>query len=85
MIIYTYQCKCEHIFDAWASIEKHASKKCPECGKRAKQILTPSHLDYLGMGVSTSMPTSADKWAKMHEQAGKRESGDSPPGRFIRG
>jgi putative FmdB family regulatory protein len=73
MILYEYECKNGHVFDAFSSMEKRKSHKCPECKVTAKQRITPSHLDYLGMGTSPSLPTAADKWARMHEKEGERQ------------
>lgn len=74
MPVYTYECKCGNVFDDLRPIKRHSSCKCPGCGQRARQIPATFHLDYLSMGTDPSLPTSADKWAKLHEDKAKSKS-----------
>lgn len=74
MPIYSYRCEHGHKFDELKPLADRATCECPECGVTAQQVITPVRLDYLAMGVSASLPTAYDKWAKMHEQAARRES-----------
>lgn len=65
MPIYNYLCPEGHSHDELKAIAKRATNKCPDCGKTAKLVIVPVHLDYVNCGWDLSLPTAAAKWTKM--------------------
>lgn len=75
MLLYEFKCPmCAHIQEEWRRIkERNDPLFCDECATEMTRVITPPHFDYLHMGVDAAgMPTAADKWADMHEEAGRK-------------
>ena len=70
--IFEFLCPDNHKFDRLIDDSERTSE-CKTCGKEAKRIISAVRLDYR-MGVDDSMPTMADKWAKMHKDEAKRQN-----------
>ena len=72
--MYEYHCpECNSITEY---LEEEANRNephlCSNCEGLANYMVSAAHLDYLHMGVDAiGNPTAGDKWARMHEQAGK--------------
>lgn len=73
LLMFDFECescgKFERLVDS-----KSQTVQCG-CGKEAKRLISPVRLDWK-MGVDTSLPTMADKWARMHEQKAKAREED---------
>lgn len=74
MPLYEYKCPRGHWFEDFNTIENRENKKCPDCGAKAKKLISAVRLDYYSMGTDPSLPTASDKWAKMHEKEARRKS-----------
>ena len=72
--MYEYHCpECDsittHLTEEATREDPHI---CEKCEALANYIVSAANLDYLHMGVDAiGNPTAGDKWAKMHEEAGK--------------
>jgi len=78
MPIYEYKCPKGHITEKLVPLaQREGSQFCSVagCGNIAKFIVSAAHLDYLGMGLDSSLPTASDKWVAMHK-AGAKQSDD---------
>lgn len=72
--LYDYQCNsCDSVFERLVPLDRcDETQECPQCHKESRHILSPVHFDYR-MGLDpVGNPTMGDKWARMHEQAGKQ-------------
>ncbi len=51
MPLYEYQCeKCGHRFEKIQKFSDKPIKKCPECGGRVKQLISPPAVQFKGSG-----------------------------------
>jgi len=73
-MIFEFLCPEDHKFERLVYSHEHTAV-CPQCKKEAKRIISPVRLDYR-MGVDPTMTTSADRWARIHEQGAKQRSGE---------
>jgi hypothetical protein len=67
--IFEFKCANQHTFEKFIDSEVKETV-CPSCGLMAKRIISPVRLDWR-MGVDSDMPTMAEKWSRMHENAAK--------------
>ena len=78
LILNDIQCQeCGKVFEDFT--DRGITPQCPYCGgdETTRAWLTPPKLDYLHMGVDArGNPTSGDKWARMHEQAARKDNPD---------
>lgn len=74
LMLSDYECTgCGHIFEELADRDTPELVKCTSCGEfLCRRLITGTRLDYR-MGVDSSMPTMADKWARMHRQKATQE------------
>ena len=94
MPLYEYQCeKCGHRFEKIQKFSDKPIKKCPECGGRVKQLISPPAVQFKGSGwyvtdyakksgaPSSSESTSGDakKEAKTETPAKDGSSKESVP------
>jgi putative FmdB family regulatory protein len=69
---FDFRCEsCGFKFEEWVKPDKHVAP-CPECSAISIRLASTARFP-IAMGVDTSMPTMADKWAKMHEQGRKAD------------
>jgi len=72
MILYEYHCKeCDYVFRLLNSIERRYEAQCPKCDRQATKNISDGNFKL--PGHDTGYPTAADKWARMHRKANKRE------------
>jgi putative FmdB family regulatory protein len=71
MQLYNFRCQdCDHVFEAWDTMEKTSNPPCPECDALgAVRLISSPRLDYTGMATSgnssdDAFTTSIDRWAK---------------------
>jgi len=70
-MIYEFRCSKGHITEYLLAVKDMDSvQPCKSCKKEAKRIISVPHFTL--EGVSGDFPTAADKWARVHEEAGKR-------------
>lgn len=70
-ILRDYQCNvCPNIFEHWEK-EYGEAVFCSYCGGEAFPII--SGTSFKLPGHDTGFPTAADKWARTHRKANKRE------------
>jgi len=70
-MLYEFKCEDGHISEYYLKVaERDSIQPCKSCEKEARRIISvPNfHLN----GADLGFPTAADKWARMHEEAGKR-------------
>ncbi|HUK87586.1 MAG TPA: zinc ribbon domain-containing protein [Terriglobales bacterium] len=70
MPLYEYQCrKCGHRFERIRKFSDPPVKKCPECGGRVQQLLSPPAVQFKGSGW----------YVTDYARKGAPPSGDSEP------
>jgi putative FmdB family regulatory protein len=70
MPLYEYQCqKCGHRFERIQRFSDPKVKKCPECGGRVEQLLSPPAVQFKGSGWYVT------DYARKSSQAGSSDSG----------
>jgi len=72
LLMFDWRCNdCDRKFEGLAK-SSETTRTCKHCGSTAHRIVSPVRLDWR-MGVDSSMPTMADKWARMHTEKAKIE------------
>lgn len=68
--VFEYQCPIHGRFEKFET-NPAAAHACPNCGSESARALSAprSQLE----GVTGAFPTAADKWARLHEQAGRKQ------------
>jgi len=66
VILYEYECKEHGIFDSFTDMDKRDSVTCPKCAKKAKRIMSASHVyvDFtpgFDHGLNTYVSTKAQR------------------------
>lgn len=78
LILFDFDCvECNHRIEKLVKSDvRHA--ECPECGGNMYRVISPvrSKLE----GISGHFPDAAAKWAKQHEQEGRKPSETNPDG-----
>lgn len=70
--MFDWRCReCGEKFEGLAK-SSETTRACKRCDGTADRIISPARLDWR-MGVDSSMPTMADKWARMHTEKAKIE------------
>ena len=69
-MIYEFRCKNGHITERYLPMsEKDSIQPCNTCDQEARRIMSVPNFQL--EGISGDFPTAADKFARMHEEAGK--------------
>ena len=68
-LIFDFRCDNEHTHESWVDSTVHTDQ-CPQCELIAKRII--SGTSFKLEGVTGDYPTAADKWTRLHEQAGTK-------------
>jgi putative FmdB family regulatory protein len=88
MPLYEYQCeKCGHRFEKIQKFSDKPVKKCPECGGRVEQLISPPAVQFKGSGwyvtdyaKKSSAPASGESG-----DGGKKESKSESPAKEASG
>lgn len=71
LILYDFKCvKCGNIEEKLVDKAVHIDQ-CSECGRASTRQISPVRCKL--EGITGHFPDAADKWAKQHEEAGRKE------------
>ncbi|GBD14382.1 hypothetical protein HRbin25_00255 [bacterium HR25] len=71
MPIYEYRCPQGHQYERWESFSAPVEQDCPQCGARARRVLSPPAIIFKGSGFYS---TDNRKNGHRHEDSGTSES-----------
>lgn len=69
-MLYEFQCEEGHLSEYFMPMkERNSIHLCKSCGQEAKRIISASTITL--EGITGDFPKAADKFARVHEKAGK--------------